>query len=162
MPPLWRLYRARHGPGLDGAGGLFADGRWHALGDRVVYFGASAAIVVLERLAHTDPDLLPDDLQLARFEFSGPVPDATVEEFAPLPADWQHDENVTRSIARAWRQRGSSCLLAVPSVILPEESNFVLDPEHPDAQKLRLVHARRFTFDPRLIKGGAAHHEDLL
>jgi hypothetical protein len=60
MPPhLWRLYRAQHGPGLDGSAGLFADGRWHARGERVVYFGGSAAIVVLERLAHTDPDLLP-------------------------------------------------------------------------------------------------------
>ncbi len=50
-----------HGPGLDGIGGTFADGRWHSRGDLVVYFGGSAAITVLERLAHTDPDLLPDD-----------------------------------------------------------------------------------------------------
>ena len=62
MPPLWRLYRTPHGPGLDGIGGIFAGGRWHTLGERVVYFGGSAAIVVLERLAHTDPDLVPDDL----------------------------------------------------------------------------------------------------
>jgi RES domain-containing protein len=40
MVRLWRLYRAKYGPGLDGVGGTFADGRWHALGQRVVYFGA--------------------------------------------------------------------------------------------------------------------------
>src|SRR5215831_6694883 len=62
MPQLWRLYRAAYGPGLDGIGGTFADGRWHTRGARVVYFGATAAIVVLERLAHTDADLLPADL----------------------------------------------------------------------------------------------------
>jgi RES domain-containing protein len=39
----------------------------------------------------------------------------------------------------------------VPSAILPEERNFVLNPEHPDAKRLRLVHERLFTFDPRLI-----------
>ena len=65
---LWRLYRQAHGPGLDGAGGLHAAGRWHELGSPVVYFGASAAIVVLEKLAHINPDALPTDLILTRFE----------------------------------------------------------------------------------------------
>jgi RES domain-containing protein len=151
MSPLWRLYRTRHGPGLDGIGGIFADGRWHSRGERVVYFGGSAAIVVLERLAHTDPDLLPDDLRLACFEFPEPVAQTRVEEFAPLPADWSHDENATRQIGSHWRQQGSSCLLAVPSAILPEESNFVLNPEHPDAKQLLVVRERSFSFDPRLI-----------
>jgi RES domain-containing protein len=151
LTPLWRLYRSRHGPGLDGAGGTFADGRWHILSERVVYFGASAAIVVLERLAHTDPDLLPDDLRLARFVFSEPVLEAKVEEFAKLPANWDQDERATRRIGSRWHQEGSSCLLAVPSAILPEERNFILNPEHPDAKRLRLVRERRFTFDPRLI-----------
>ncbi|HXM43500.1 MAG TPA: RES family NAD+ phosphorylase [Bryobacteraceae bacterium] len=151
MPALWRLYRAQHGPGLDGIGGTFANGRWHTLGERVVYFGASAAIVVLERLAHTDPDLLPDDLRLALFEFTEPVQETKVDEFATLPANWNKDENATRRIGGRWRQRRSSCLLVVPSAILPEESNFVLNPEHPGAQGLRLVRERQFTFDPRLI-----------
>ncbi|MGA2740128.1 MAG: RES family NAD+ phosphorylase [Bryobacteraceae bacterium] len=150
MPSLWRLYRAQYGPGLDGIGGTFADGRWHTLGERVVYFGGSAAIVVLERMAHTDPDLLPDDLRLALFEFPEPVQETKVE-FATLPANWNKDENATRSIGGRWRQRLSSCLLAVPSAILPEESNFVLNPEHPEAKRLRLVRERPFTFDPRLI-----------
>jgi len=151
MPSLWRLYRRRHGPGLDGIGGMFASGRWHAMGERVVYFGGSAAIVVLERLAHTDPDLLPNDLQLARFEFSEPVLEAKVEELATLPENWNQDEDATRRIGRQWRQQGSSCLLIVPSAILPEESNFVLNPGHPDAGWLRLIGERRFHFDPRLI-----------
>jgi RES domain-containing protein len=151
MPPLWRLYRTRHGAGLDGIGGTFADGRWHNRGERVVYFGGSAAIVVLERLAHTDPDLLPDDLQLARFEFSGPMTESKVEEYGALPADWIQDEKATRRIGERWRQQGARCLLVVPSAILPEEFNFVLNPQHPEAQGLRLVRERRFSFDARLI-----------
>ena len=85
MPQLWRLYRAEYGPGLDGTGGTFADGRWHTRGARVVYFGASAAIVVLERLAHTDPDLLPTDLRLACFEFFGTVLVSTPIRFPRFP-----------------------------------------------------------------------------
>src|ERR1043166_1118223 len=59
MPRLWRLYRAEHGPGLDGIGGTFADGRWHTRGARVAHFGGSAAIVVLGQTRSHDPDLLP-------------------------------------------------------------------------------------------------------
>jgi RES domain-containing protein len=116
-----------------------------------VYFGGSAAIVVLERLAHTDSDLLPNDLQLAHFEFSEPVLEAKADEFGRLSADWTQDGDHTRLIGSRWRLVGSSCLLAVPSAIAPEESNFVLNPEHPDAKRLRLVRKRRFAFDPRLI-----------
>jgi RES domain-containing protein len=117
----------------------------------VVYFGGSTAIVVLERLAHTDPDLLPNDLRLARFDFPEPVLETKVEEFAKLPANWTQDEKATRQIGGRWRVEGSSCILAVPSAILPEELNFILNPEHPDAKRLRLVRERRFAFDPRLI-----------
>ena len=151
MRPLWRLYREPYGPGLDGIGGTFAEGRWHTRGARVVYFGGSAAIVVLERLAYTDPDLLPDDLRLALFDFPEPVSESRVEEYGGLPADWITDAKATQGIGGRWRKRGSSCLLAVPSAILPEESNFVMNPEHADARRLRLVRERRFGFDPRLI-----------
>ena len=151
MPDLWRLYRAQHGPGLDGAGGTFASGRWHTRGLPVVYFGASAAIVVLERLAHTDPDLLPKDLRLAHFEFPEAISGTKVEALAPLPTDWFQDEQATRRIGGQWWRERSSCLLVVPSAILPEESNLVLNPQHPDATSLRLISERPFTFDPRLI-----------
>lgn len=150
MPSLWRLYRSVYGPGLDGIGGIFADGRWHRLGERIVYFGSSAAIVVLERLAHVDPDLLPADLQLGRFEFDGPSL-AKVDEPEELPPAWIHDEKITRRLGADWRKQRSSCLLSVPSAILAEERNFVMNPEHPDARKIRLVRTRPFSFDPRLI-----------
>jgi RES domain-containing protein len=151
MRVIWRLYRAKHGPGLDGIGGLFSDGRWHSRGERVVYFGASAAIVVLERLAHTDPDLLPSDLRLGHFEFTRDVSVSNVEELPALPGDWIRDETATRQAGKGWRLQGTSCLLKVPSAVLPEETNFVFDPRHPDAKELRLVAERPFQFDPRLI-----------
>jgi len=151
MPVMWRVYRAKHGPGLDGVGGMFSDGRWHSRGARVVYFGASAAIVVLERLAHTDPPLLPDDLRLGRFDFTGTVEVAKVEEILTLPPHWVQEEVATRRAGDRWRSELSSCLLTVPSAILPEEANFVFNPLHSEAKHLRLVSERPFQFDARLI-----------
>lgn len=151
MALLWRLYRAQHGPGLDGIGGLFSEGRWHARGERVVYFGSSAAIVVLERLAHTDPDLLPNDLRLGCFEFSRPASELKVENLVELPAGWTQDDSLTRSTGKLWRSKQPTCVLLVPSAILPEETNIVLNPLHADAKHLRLVREREFQFDTRLV-----------
>lgn len=117
----------------------------------MVYFGASPAIVVLERLAHTDADLLPTDLQLAYLEFAHTVSLTHVNEIAQLPNNWTKLEHATRRIGTDWQRKESSCLLMVPSAILPEESNLVFNAQHPDARLLKVVRERPFTFDPRLV-----------
>lgn len=143
---LWRLYRAAHGPGLDGAGGLYAPGRWHRLGRRVAYFGASAAIVVLEKLAHVDPEALPADLLLGRFAV-----DPTVEfESVMEPLDLR-DLLACRARGERFLEAGRACALRVSSIVLPEESNYLVNASHPDAAGIRLVSERLFAFDERLI-----------
>jgi RES domain-containing protein len=146
---LWRLYRRAHGPGLDGAGGRYAAGRWHRQGTPVVYFGAGAAIVVLEKLAHLNPDTLPDDLVLALFEA-----DLSVEDGWPdtsKQARKLHEIDATQTVGQQWLSSGRSCVLRVPSIVVPEEENLVLNPQHPQASRLQLVTQRAFTFDGRLL-----------
>jgi len=141
---LWRLYRAAHGPGLDGAGGLYAAGRWHRLGRRVVYFGASAAIVVLEKLSHLDPRELPSDLLLGRF--SGEPSVESIEE--PLDVA---DLGSCRNRGERFLEAGRACALRVASAVLPEETNYLVNAEHPQAGGIRLLSQRAFSFDERLI-----------
>jgi RES domain-containing protein len=141
---LWRLYRKAHGPGLDGAGGLYAAGRWHVLGRPVVYFGASAAIVVLEKLAHIDPQVLPSDLILARFEA-----EIAIDELADPSI--LHDLEKTRARGEIFFESKAASLLRVPSVVLPEEFNLVMNPLHPDAARIRTVSQRLFLFNHRLL-----------
>jgi RES domain-containing protein len=117
----------------------------------VVYFGASAAIVALERLAHTDPDLLPSDLRLGLFDLPDYEESRTLERLATPPDGWERDESWSRRTGDQWLARGSSCLLALPSVILPEETNYLFNPAHPAAASLRLIAERPFSFDSRLL-----------
>lgn len=143
---LWRLYREAHGPGLDGIGGLHAAGRWHELGRRVVYFGATAAIVVLEKLAHIDPAVLPADLVLARFEG-----DVSVEDVLTGEADDINDITQTRARGERFFEEQKACVLRVRSVVVPEEYNYMLNPLHPEAADIQVVEFRHFTFDGRLL-----------
>lgn len=144
---LWRLYRRAHGPGLDGMGGLLASGRWHRRGTRAVYFGASPAIVVLEKLAHVDPATLPADLVLGRFDADVSVEDAHIVE----ADDELLDLDRTQALGHAFFRKNAACVLRVPSVILPEEFNLILNPLHPDAAKMKVTGERDFRFDGRLI-----------
>lgn len=145
MIQLWRLYRCAHGPGLDGAGGLYAAGRWHNAGSRIVYFGATPAIVALEKLAHIDPQLFPTDLVLARFEGNISAEDLT--DFDPR---YLHDAAKTRARGEAFLKSLTACISRVPSVVVPEETNLLFNPLHADASKIKLASARPFTFDSRL------------
>jgi RES domain-containing protein len=144
---LWRLYRKAHGPGLDGRGGLHAPGRWHELGSLVVYFGATPAIAVLEKLAHVDAAFLPDDLMLACYQA-----DLGEELAAPLAAAHLHNLALTRKQGAAFLRRAASSVLRVPSVVLPEESNLLLNPLHPESRRIKLKVERAFRFDQRLAQ----------
>jgi RES domain-containing protein len=147
---LWRIYRKVFGPSLDGEGALYAPGRWNSQGNRAVYFGGTAAIVVLEKLVHLDPVNMESDLVLGQFEA-----DLAAEDVWPAEVDpWENgleDEAWTRSSGDDWLAGKSSALLRVPSVIVPEESNYIFNPKHTDAAKLKLIIERPFVFDGRLL-----------
>jgi len=71
-----------------------------------------------------------------------------------LPPDWQDDPvtSGTRAIGDKWARSGRSAILEVPSVLIPSESNFLLNPEHPNFKRLRIAKPKPFAFDPRLLK----------
>jgi RES domain-containing protein len=143
------LYRRAHGQGLDGAGGRHAAGRWHHQGTPVVYFGAGAAIVVLEKLAHLNPDTLPADLMLGLFEADVSVTDVWPE--ASAQSRDLDDVELTRTAGQEWLKSGRSCVLRVPSIVVAEEHNLVVNPLHAEAQRITLTTERPFTFDGRLL-----------
>ena len=145
---LWRI--SNHAT-LDGGGGLRAPGRWHSRGQRVVYTSACASTALLEILVNleVEPGRLPAAYQLLRIE----APDElAVGEVAELPADWRDHEQVTRGIGDSWLGEGAVPLLRVPSAVIDVESNLLLNPQHPDAARVRMLETSRRAFDPRLFR----------
>ncbi len=101
---------------------------------------------------HVDPRELPDDLVSIRIA----VPDTTriqTLEAARLPAAWRSypapDE--LAAIGDRWLQRGEGLLLAVPSAVIPEEYNVLVNPRHPDIAGLEIGAPARFDFDRRFF-----------
>jgi RES domain-containing protein len=71
-----------------------------------------------------------------------------------LPADWRAEPvpRSTQRIGDAWVATAKTAILAVPSALYPEETNFVLNPAHPDFPKIRVSSEMPFTFDPRMAR----------
>jgi RES domain-containing protein len=147
---LWRI--SNH-LSLAGEGGLRTPGRWHSRGWRVVYCAQSPAAALLEILVHFEIDIqrLPVRYRLLKIE----APDDVLLESVSvdgLPTDWPARIEMSRRLGDGWLMRGSSALLSVPSAIVLETFNVLLNPTHQDARRIVIVHAGEHTIDPRLLK----------
>jgi len=145
---LWRISRHRD---LSGAGGLRAPGRWHEPGTRVVYLADTPAGALLEACVHTSAGDVPPKYTLLAVSVADDVSIETVDA-STLPSDWAEDLEVTREIGSAWLRSHRSALLRVPSALVPATFNYLLNPLHADAARIRVQSVFEYPFDPRIKK----------
>lgn len=146
-----RVWRISNHARLDGAGGLRASGRWHSRGRRIVYCAESPAAALLEILVHLElaPDDLPLRYRLLAIELPDDLPGGRIEP-ATLPPGWTEDVASTRARGDAWLAAGRTARLDVPSALVPETWNILLNPAHPDAARARIVTIGEHPLDARL------------
>jgi RES domain-containing protein len=146
---LWRI--SNHAD-LSGVGGLYASARWHTQGRPIVYLAETPSSALLEILVHLELQELerPDRYRLLKVEV---VEGAAFEEveLASLSPAWQIDELQTQARGDAWLQKSETALLRVPSAITPETWNWLLNPRHKDAARLRIIASATHPYDPRLF-----------
>jgi RES domain-containing protein len=148
----WRLVNQRFARiAFDGEGARLYGGRWNSNGVAVVYTAQSQSLAALELLANADSASLLERYVFISVEFSSHLVQKV--DFSSMPQNWQADPapQESKDIGDTWVASGSSCVLQVPSVIVPAESNFLLNPRHVDYRKLRIGKPLRFRFDPRLL-----------
>ncbi|HWR53472.1 MAG TPA: RES family NAD+ phosphorylase [Bryobacteraceae bacterium] len=147
---LWRISNHRT---LDGGGGLRAPGRWHTRGQRVLYCAPNPATALLEVLVHSEIDA--EDIPVTFHYLEIEAPDsASVEtlDAVALGARWRTDLNVTRAAGDAWLRSGRTALLRIPSVIVPQTWNVLVNPRQTDAEQIRIVRIHEQGVDARLAR----------
>ncbi len=148
---LWRIARWVHRE-LDGRGGLFASGRWHTIGRPVVYAASQLSLAALEVLLHTDPDLIPDDHRAFELDVPEDMRSDRLDA-STFPPEWRSPAfEGCRPIGDAWLATRRAATLRVPSALIPEEHNFLINPLHPEARRITIAGHRPFAFDPRLLR----------
>jgi RES domain-containing protein len=118
----------------------------------VTYASESLALAGLEVLVHCDLDLLPADLMAIEIFIPKTVKYAELS-LADLPRTWQKypAPAALQRLGNAWLDGARGCVLRVPSAIIPTESNFLINPRHPDLKKLSVTRKFDFRFDSRLV-----------
>lgn len=138
---------------LSGEGAKRSGGRWNQQGVSVVYASESRALACLETIVHLNAGGLP----LNRYLVAVTIPDALWraarrETPATLPVGWdaQPPGRVSIAFATAWLLAATTALLVVPSVIVPEESNILINPRHPCSAAITARKLRKWLYDPRI------------
>jgi RES domain-containing protein len=146
---IYRITKATYAHDLTGTGGLYGPGRWHREGTRIVYAAESIALAMLEVLGHWPK--IPANMSLITLE----IPDnASIKtlKISELPADWRNSPGPQElaDIGERWIQEGSFWLVRVPSVHVPTEFDYLLNPFHPEHQTLKISSIEPYPFDARL------------
>lgn len=149
---VWRLAPAAHAV-FDGEGTRRFGSRWIPRGVAAVHTSGTLALAALELFIHTDPDLLPANV-VARYADIPETIAVTAIRVGDLPEAWREfpPPEALQPIGRDWVRRRATAVLAVPSVIIPSEQNFVLNPLHPDFAGVQVGPAQPFHFDARMWK----------
>jgi RES domain-containing protein len=135
--------------------GSGVDGRWNSRGQYLIYTGGSLALSCLEKLAHTSGTSLyagdfsatiymaPDKLK---------IKEISLDKLIKHNVDWNKVINYpyTQSIGDQWLLNLETAVLKVPSAIIDLEYNYLLNPAHPDFEKVRILSIKPFSFDSRL------------
>jgi RES domain-containing protein len=158
---LFRLGTSLH-PIWDGTGAALYGGRWNPPGVTVIYAAGSLSLAMLERLVQ-------------RRNLGGTIlVEAEVDDDIPIeslmdnpPPNWRALGSPEAQAAGArWAASGNSAVLRVPSALVPREPNYVINPAHPDAARIRPGTPEQLEWDPRLFgipapRGKPSRHKPL-
>jgi len=137
---------------LIGEGARLTGGRWNRNGTPMLYCSGSIALACLETVVHLDENALPLNRYLVRIDVPDGIFEAAMRFDAAKGIGWDAvpEGKVSLDAGDRWIASRASVLMIVPSVIVPEESNLLVSPLHPDAGRLKAHKLRRWTYDSRL------------
>jgi len=148
---VYRLSKSEYSADLSGKGAEKAGGRWNSKGVAMVYTSASRALCTAEVAVHIPLGIVPAGYELVTIE----IPDDSVTEagISDLPADWRSfpHSHSTQKLGDRFVHEGKFLVLKVPSVVVQGEYNYLINPRHEAAVKVRVISTEPFLFDKRLF-----------
>jgi RES domain-containing protein len=150
MPTVYRLAKRRYSV-YDGSGAALEGARWNSPGRLLIYTSEHYATAILEKLVHAGRTQLPGAHHAAAIEIPEDLP---TEEFDPRKAPgWESEDSAAaRAYGDEWHAGGRTAVLVVPSLPgQPVERNFIINPSHPDAARIRVMPTFNVVWDGRLF-----------
>ena len=153
---IWRIGTVTPAWSADdttGIGAYITGGRWNYKDTHMLYCAETRAMCCLETLVHLVDDPLPFNRFLVRYDIPDEVWDArAIIDVDTAPGGWDALPYGMPSMKYGtnWARHGAQAVHVVPSVVIPEETNVLLNPAHPDMKRITATIVRRWTYDTRL------------
>ena len=149
MTEVYRLVKAARAEDVvSGEGARSFGGRWNPAGWPVVYASGSRALAVLESFVHLTREARGMHFLLYEINLPGR---ARLRRYANmLSAHGPPALTSSQEAGRTWLEDGATLALVVPSIIVPKETNYVLNVRHPQFARLKIAEPEPFSFDERL------------
>lgn len=148
---VYRITLPEYADDLSGEGSRLYGSRWNHKGFYCLYAAESRALAMLEYAVNTRLQDIPASLSVISYNIPDNIHTISVEE---LPHNWNSpivDDN-TRNFGTTLLKEAKHITIKIPSVIIPEEYNFLINPKHPDMKKVAIANISDFSFDVRLKK----------
>lgn len=148
---VYRITNCRYINDLSGTGAALYGGRWHNKGTYVLYAASSSSLALLESIAH-----ITSIIQLRYCMVCLQLPDVSIDAIttSDLPAGWNNNPppDIIKNIGDDFIKKNKFLALKLPSAIIAEENNLLINPAHADFKKVKIVFSRQINIDERLLK----------
>jgi RES domain-containing protein len=150
---VYRISKWQYLEDLSGAGARIHGGRWNREGLAMLYTSSSLSLAVLEILVNHRRDLINKDFGFLALS----IPDSFIEKsitVEELSSDWRRPyySEHTIEMGSKWLKNGSKACLVVPSAVLAQENNILINPLHSNANKIKIVSNDFILLDGRLVE----------
>jgi RES domain-containing protein len=147
---VYRLATEAYKNDLSGAGAKLYGGRWNTAGIPILYTTENISLAVLEILVRTDKQTIPISYHLIKINIPAAIQPLNITT-GKLKKGWKDDPGYTQWMGDEFIKSNSSLVLKVPSAIVAEENNYLLNTNHTDFNKVKILQTTLFRFDKRLF-----------
>ena len=150
---IFRIAKTRYIDDLSGEGARLFGGRWNKVGDAMLYFSQNLSLSLLEIIVHVDYAELPLDYSFIEVE----IPDSsikTIQSIDFIKPKWSTEAavNQLQLFGSNWLKKNEGLAMKVPSAVLHQDYNILINPAHKDFGKLKIIRTEKMDFDPRLLR----------
>ena len=150
---IFRIAKTEHINDLSGERARLYGGRWNKVGEAMLYFSQNLSLCLLEIIVHVDYGKLPIDYSFIEVE----IPDNTIKTNQSL--DFVEPKRSTEKaviqlqmLGSSWLKSKESLAFGVPSAVMHQENNVLINPRHEDFPKLKIIRKGKMDLDPRLFR----------
>ena len=149
----YRLSREKFASPLSGKGAAIKGARWNSIGVELIYSASNRSLAMAEVAVHFTLATLPSDYQMMTLFLPDDVSTKKLHE-SDLPTDWNtfpHPSS-TQTIGDRFVSENKYCVLQIPSAVTQGDYNLLINPNHPDFSKIKIISMDKFPFDKRIFR----------